>query len=94
MVVTGDASSYGLGAVLIHTQSKGHQRLVAFISRHLLDTEQHYAQVEKEDLTDTWACERLNSCILGLNFKIETDHCWDPKPWMTFYSKFRDLDNE
>ncbi len=37
-------------------------------------TEQRYAQIEKEALALTWACERLWDYLLGLHFLIQTDH--------------------
>lgn len=54
--VTADASSYGLGGVLL--QNWGDEwRPVAFMTQSLTPTEQRYAQVEKEALGLTWACE-------------------------------------
>lgn len=47
---------------------------MVFISRALLDAEQHYAQIEKEALAVTWACELLQSDLLGMRFTLETDH--------------------
>ena len=35
------------------------------------ETESHYAQIEKEALAYTWACEKFSTYILGT---IETDH--------------------
>ena len=49
-------------------------RPIAYISRSLSDTEQRYAQVEKEALAITWACERLSQYLIGLQFTAETDH--------------------
>ena len=40
----------------------------------LTETERHYAQIEKEDLAVTWACEKFRTYLLGLNSTIETDH--------------------
>ncbi|KAL6483174.1 hypothetical protein MHYP_G00080460 [Metynnis hypsauchen] len=72
--VSADASSFGLGAVLMQREENMQWRPVAYISRSLSETEQRYAQVEKEALAVTWACERLSSYLIGLQFTIETDH--------------------
>ena len=72
--ISADASLYGLGAVLQQKQASGELRLVAYISRALSETEQHYAQIEKEALAVTWACERFRDYLTGMQFHIETDH--------------------
>ena len=71
--VSADSSSYGLGAVLMQRHGE-HWKAVAFSSRALTATETRYAQVEKEALASTWACERFQDYIIGLNFMLETDH--------------------
>lgn len=40
----------------------------------MTETERHYAQIKKEALAVTWACEKFRSYLLGLSFTIETDH--------------------
>ena len=71
--VCADASSYGLGAVLMQKHS-GSWKPVAYASRSLSETEKRYAQIEKEALASTWACEKFSIYLLGKSFLIETDH--------------------
>ena len=72
--LSSDASSYGLGAVLMQLQDDGEWRPVAYASRAMSTTEQRYAQREKEALGITWASERFADYLIGLKFHIETDH--------------------
>ena len=73
-VIAADASSTGLGAVLLQTQDNGQRRPICYISRSLSDAERNYAVIEKKALASTWACERLEEYVLGLGFTLETDH--------------------
>jgi len=70
--VCADASSYGLGAVLMQKQGT-EWKPIAYASRSMTEIEQRCAQIEKEALA-TWACEKFSTYILGMKFMIETNH--------------------
>ena len=71
--VATDASSFGLGAVLLQRWADN-WRPVAYASRALSETERGYAQIEKEALANIWACTKFTDYLLGSKFLIETDH--------------------
>lgn len=56
--VLADASSYRVGAILMQRLPKG-WKPVDYASRSLTQTEQRYAQVEKEALGLMWASEKF-----------------------------------
>ena len=71
--VSADASSYGLGAVLLQKEGSD-WKPVSFASRSMSETECRYTQIEKEALAATWACEKFSMYLLGKSFHVETDH--------------------
>ena len=72
--VTADSSQYALEAALLQRKRGGQWQPVVYISRRLTEAERRYAQLEKEALAITWACEKLDFYLVGSQFQIETDH--------------------
>ena len=73
-----DASQKGLGAALIQDG-----RPVAYASRSLSDTEQRYAQIEKEMLAIMFALVKFNQYTFGRHVRVSSDH----KPLESILSK-------
>ena len=40
----------------------------------MTDCESRYAQIEKEALALTWACDRFVQYVMGVHTLLETDH--------------------
>ena len=85
--ISADASSYGIGAVLLQLVNK-QWCPIAYASRVMTNTETRYAQIEKEALAITWACEKFSQYILGKSILLETDH----KPLVPLMT-YKHLDN-
>lgn len=67
--ISADSSS-----VLRQRQTDGKLKPISYAFRTLTDCEKRYAQIEKEALALTWACERFQDFITGIRFHLETDH--------------------
>ena len=73
-IVSADASSFDLGAVLLQKQLDMHWLPVTYHSRALTDAEQRHVQIEKEALAVTWACKCFRDYLVGKLLQLQTDH--------------------
>ena len=72
--VNADASSYGIGGVVMQQQDNGDWKPISYVSRALSLVECQYSQVEEERLAFVWACKRSSNFIWGKSITGETDH--------------------
>ena len=64
-----NASVKGLGACIIQEGQP-----IAFVSKSLTDTENHYANIERELLAIVFSCEKFHTYLYRRIFVVETDH--------------------
>ncbi|XP_057332043.1 uncharacterized protein K02A2.6-like [Microplitis mediator] len=83
IIVTCDASPWGLGAVLAHeTQTMGY-RPVMYAARTLNKSEKNYSQIDREALAIIFAVKSFHQYIYGLRFTLGSDH----KPLMYIFGE-------
>ena len=76
IVLTTDASPYGVGACLSHKVTiNGKTRLhpIAYASASLKASEKNYAQIDREGLATYWAVQHFRHYLYCQHFELHTD---------------------
>lgn len=73
LILTCDASDYGISAILSHATEKG-ERPIAYASKTLTAAERKYAAIDKEARAIIFGVTKYYDYLYGRNFILKTDH--------------------
>lgn len=94
VVLSVDASDFGLGAVISHIMPNKSEKPIAFASRTLNVAEKNYSQIEKEAASIIFALTKFHQFLYGTKFFLKTDckplvAIFNPKKGIPQYSANR-----